>query len=147
MAGFYVDWDEHSYESLRAHLDRLDWVIAEWAFIAPVRRHAADRRTTPTTSSDLINQVPKARRPKVLLMVSNVLEEHRRDGSAGVNTLRLLADSGARRRAARDWRTQVDSLHLAGVTVDFESVPDQSLPLLGSIPRRPARGAWARASC
>lgn len=128
MAGFYVDWDEHSYQSLRAHLDRLDWVIAEWAFIATSGDTLRMARDT-NHILDLINQVPKTRRPKVLLMVSNVLE-NTAGRFGGANTLRLLSDSVARRRAALRLAHQVDSLHLAGVTVDFESVPDASLPLL-----------------
>jgi cellulose synthase/poly-beta-1,6-N-acetylglucosamine synthase-like glycosyltransferase/peptidoglycan/xylan/chitin deacetylase (PgdA/CDA1 family)/spore germination protein YaaH len=128
MAGFYVDWDEHSYQSLRAHLDRMDWVIAEWAFIATTGDTLRIQNDT-NHIMDLIHQEPLAKRPKVLLMVSNVLE-NTAGRFGGVNTLRLLSDSGARRRAARRLAHQVDSLHLAGVTVDFESVPDQSLPLL-----------------
>ncbi|MGH7594408.1 MAG: glycosyltransferase, partial [Gemmatimonadales bacterium] len=128
MAGFYVDWDEHSYQSLRTHLDRLDWVIAEWAFIATTGDTLRIARDT-NHILELVNQVPKARRPKVLLMVSNVLENSA-GRFGGVNTVRLLSDSVARRRAAFRLAHQVDSLHLAGVTVDFESVPDDLLPQL-----------------
>jgi cellulose synthase/poly-beta-1,6-N-acetylglucosamine synthase-like glycosyltransferase/peptidoglycan/xylan/chitin deacetylase (PgdA/CDA1 family)/spore germination protein YaaH len=130
MAGFYVDWDEHSFQSLRVHLDRLDWVIAEWAFIATsgdTLRFAGDTNHI----LDLINQEPASRRPKVLLMVSNVLE-NTAGRFGGVNTLRLLSDPVVRHRAAQRLAHQIDSLHLAGVTVDFESVPDESLPLLES---------------
>ncbi|MGH7523933.1 MAG: glycosyltransferase [Gemmatimonadales bacterium] len=130
MAGFYVDWDEHSYQSLRAHLDRLDWVIAEWAFIATSGDTLRIREDTNHVL-DLIHQVPASRRPKVLLMVSNVLE-NTAGRFGGVNTQRLLADTAARRRAARRLAERVDSLDLAGVTVDFESIPDASLPLLAS---------------
>src|SRR5689334_2155545 len=99
MAGFYVDWDEHSFQSLRAHLDRLDWVIAEWAFIANSGDTLRMARDTNRVM-DLIKQVPVARRPKILLMVSNVLE-NTAGRFGGVNTLRLLSDTAARHRAAQ----------------------------------------------
>ncbi|HEY4100730.1 MAG TPA: glycosyltransferase [Gemmatimonadales bacterium] len=128
MAGFYVNWDEHSYQSLRAHLDRLDWVIAEWAFIAPsgdTLRIAGDTNNILR----LIGHVPKDRRPKVLLMLSNV-QENTKGRFGGATTTRLLMDSTARRRAAIRIAQHVDSLDLAGVTIDFESIPDEQLPYL-----------------
>jgi cellulose synthase/poly-beta-1,6-N-acetylglucosamine synthase-like glycosyltransferase/peptidoglycan/xylan/chitin deacetylase (PgdA/CDA1 family)/spore germination protein YaaH len=129
LAGFYVDWDEHSYESLRAHLERMDWVIAEWAFIASAGDTLHVLEDTRKIVR-LIDQVPKDRRPKILLMVSNVIE---RSGGqfGGKVTERFLTDSLARRRAAHRLAQRVDSLHLAGVTVDFENIPDELLPQLG----------------
>ncbi len=122
LAGFYVDWDEHSYESLRDHLDRMDWVIAEWAFIAP----EGDTLNVLEDSRNimgLIAQVPKDRRPKVMLMVSNVLQ-HSGGRFGGPVTNHFLNDSLARRRAAKRLANRVDSLGLGGITVDFESIGD-----------------------
>lgn len=122
LAGFYVGWDEHSYESLRAHLDRLDWVIAEWAFIAP----SGDTiKMTPDRNKvlELIRKVPADRRPKVLLMVSNV-QEGTEGRFGGINSHRLLVDSVVRRRAAERLAREVRDSGFAGITVDFESVPD-----------------------
>src|SRR6185503_7845691 len=31
--GFYINWDESSYESLKRNLDHLDWVIPEWVHL------------------------------------------------------------------------------------------------------------------
>src|SRR4030095_4231159 len=31
--GFYVNWDESSYESLKRNLDHLDWVVPEWSHL------------------------------------------------------------------------------------------------------------------
>jgi cellulose synthase/poly-beta-1,6-N-acetylglucosamine synthase-like glycosyltransferase/peptidoglycan/xylan/chitin deacetylase (PgdA/CDA1 family)/spore germination protein YaaH len=128
LAGFYVNWDEHSYQSLRAHLDRLDWVIAEWAFVAPAGdslRVAADERDI----LGLIRKVPRGERPKVLLMVSNVME-NTNGRFGGANAERLIANPVARRRAAERLAQAVHERHLAGVTVDFESVSDEFLPQL-----------------
>src|SRR5690242_10462231 len=31
--GFFINWDESSYESLKRNLDHLDWVVAEWSHL------------------------------------------------------------------------------------------------------------------
>lgn len=131
MAGFYVGWDEHSYESLVAHIDRLDWVIAEWAFIAP----SGDTLSiTPDRNHMLetVRKVPAARRPKVLLMVSNVIEGTQ-GRFGGVNTRRLLDDPAIRRRAAERIAREVRDSGFAGVTVDFESVADADYPRVADL--------------
>src|SRR3954469_10156935 len=33
VAGFYVNWADNSFASLRRNYDKLDWVIGEWAFV------------------------------------------------------------------------------------------------------------------
>ena len=129
LAGFYVDWDEHSYESLRAHLDRMDWVIAEWAFIATAGDTVNVLEDTRNIMG-LIDQVSKDRRPKVMLMVSNV-QQHTGGRFGGVPTARFLNDPVARQRGAKRLAGRVDSLHLGGVSVDFENIPDELLPQLG----------------
>src|SRR5690349_12728766 len=35
VAGFYVNWDDNSFASFQAHIADLDWVVCEWAFVAP----------------------------------------------------------------------------------------------------------------
>jgi hypothetical protein len=34
--GFFINWDESSYESLKRNLDHLDWVVAEWSRLQSV---------------------------------------------------------------------------------------------------------------
>ena len=129
LAGFYVGWDEHSFESLQAHLDDLDWVIAEWAFIAPT---GDTLKVTPDKYKvlDLIRKEPEESRPKVLLMVSNVQEGG--DGRfGGATTRRLLNDTTIRRRAARRLAKEVRDSGFAGLTVDFESVDTLDYGKLG----------------
>ena len=129
LAGFYVDWDEHSFESLRAHLHRMDWVIAEWAFIA---ESGDTLRVVPDSRNimDLIAKAPKDLRPKVLLMVSNVREDSS-GRFGGLPTARLLTNPAARRLAAERLAVAVQDRGLAGVTVDLENIPDELLPQLG----------------
>ncbi|HEY4321597.1 MAG TPA: glycosyltransferase [Gemmatimonadales bacterium] len=129
LAGFFVNWDEHSYQSLRAHLDRMDWVIAEWGFLAP-SGDTVQIESDHWNVMGLVKQVRKERRPKVLLMVSNVLKDSS-GHFGGAATERFLASPRLRRQGAERIADRVDSLGLAGVTVDFESVPDSLYASLG----------------
>ncbi len=129
-AAFFVNWDEHSYASLRAHVDQLDWVIAEWAFIAPKGDTLSVERDTFNILG-LISKLPQRARPKVLLLVSNALKDSL--GRFGwASTTRLLASPEFRRRAAERLAVAVQSRKLAGVTVDFENLPDAELPQLAA---------------
>lgn len=124
VAGFYVNWDDNSFASLRAHVDALDWVIAEWGFIAPggdSLRLAVDPKVL-----FLVQQRPVERRPKVFLMLTSVIQGAGKfEGNQGPH---LLADSTRRARVAAQAADAVRRYGLAGVTVDFESMPDASLP-------------------
>jgi len=35
VAAFYVNWDDNSWSSFRTHVADMDWVVCEWAFLAP----------------------------------------------------------------------------------------------------------------
>ena len=43
--GFYINWDESSYESLKRNLDHLDWVIAEWSHLQDTSKGASPLAT------------------------------------------------------------------------------------------------------
>ncbi len=121
IAGFYVNWDDNSTASLHDHADDLDWVVCEWAFVAPggdSLRMKIDRRVQYT-----INQVvaDPAQRPSVFLMVSNYDQLTHRWDPASLR--HLLVDRAARQRAIGQLTDSVTHYGLAGVTIDFEEVP------------------------
>ena len=73
-AGFFVNWDDNSFVSLRAHASRLDWVVCEWLFLNPVNdslRSRVDRRVLYLRQS-----LPAAERPNVLAMLTNYDSAH-----------------------------------------------------------------------
>lgn len=124
LIGFYVNWDDNALVSLQAHASSMDWVVAEWAFIAPggdSLRFAVDPRALY-----VVQGLPVAERPRVLLMVSNVREGAGRFDPRDAS--RLLADSLRRVAAARSVAATVRRFGLAGATIDFESLADADLP-------------------
>ncbi|MES2306693.1 MAG: glycosyltransferase [Gemmatimonadota bacterium] len=124
FAGFYVNWDDNSFASLKAHVDQLDWVIAEWGFVTP-GGDSLQLKIDPKLLF-LIQSLPDSARPRVLLMLSNVTQGVGEFG--GSSGPRLLADATRRQRAVRQAVSAVRRLGLAGITVDFESMPEGSLP-------------------
>ncbi|HVH09838.1 MAG TPA: glycosyltransferase [Gemmatimonadales bacterium] len=123
-AGFYVNWDDNSLASLRAHVDALDWIVAEWGFVGagvdtvPVR-FQVDRRVLALAA--------RAKQPvRVFALVTNFTGD---DFDPRALT-RLLGRPRLWRRAVNVIADTLARYDLAGVTVDFENVPRATHPAL-----------------
>ena len=69
FAAFYVNWDDNAFASLRKHAEDIDWLVAEWAFVAAAGdslQIKVDRRVP-----FLLSTLPANNRPRVLAMISN----------------------------------------------------------------------------
>ncbi len=118
-AGFYVNWDDNSFVSLRQHGTRLDWVICEWGFVqsADSLRLRVDRRVLFFTQ-----QLPADQRPAVLLMVTNYDSSRAEFDPAALQ--RLIGSPARRAVVVAQLARAVRTYGLGGVTVDFEEIPD-----------------------
>ena len=124
VAGFYVNWDDNSLASFRAHAAELDWVVCEWAFITDAGdslRFAVDRRVL-----EVAGRLPPAQRPGVLALATNFDSASQRFDR--VRLRRLVARPSNRARAVAQLTGLVRQYALTGVTVDFEDVPDELQP-------------------
>lgn len=119
VAAFHVNWDPASRRSLLALRDRLDWVIAEWAFVAD--EPAAPVRFEPDTS--LVRLLAADQRgPRLVLMLSNAQDA----GFDGARVARLLAVPARRAAAIETLLASAEELDAAGLLLDFEALgPDQ----------------------
>lgn len=116
--GFYVPWDSASADSLRAHLNQLDWVMPALATVSGDHRlHVVN----DTRFAWLLATAP--RRPRSLTMVQNLAGGH----WDGAGTAALLHDPAVRARLVGQLGAMVDRQHAAGVTFDFESLPASAL--------------------
>ncbi|HEY7181229.1 MAG TPA: glycosyltransferase [Blastocatellia bacterium] len=120
--GFYVNWDDSSYQSLKSHLSELDWVVPEWLrlqtgdqpFASEIDPRALDliRRTQPGTPI-----IPLLRNSK--------------DGKWEPDTLvRQIADEPSRARLVNALTQFVIAQNFQGVCIDFEEMPDSAQPHL-----------------
>ncbi len=119
IAGFYVNWDDNSFASLQRNLRKMDWVVLEWAVVAPggdSLQISIDPRVI-----QLMRITPRDVRPKLLVMVSNFDTTQKTFRSPTLRNLLTRPAARARAIGQLDRLIAVDSL--GGVVVDFEEVP------------------------
>ncbi len=123
--GFYVNWDESSYASLKRNLDHLDWVIAEWSHL----------QSSPDGGISLITEVDppalnwiRLTRPQVQVipMVQNLLDEKWQPDLLA----RAISDEPGRQRLITELTEFVQQNKFPGVCVDFEEPPPATQPAL-----------------
>jgi cellulose synthase/poly-beta-1,6-N-acetylglucosamine synthase-like glycosyltransferase/peptidoglycan/xylan/chitin deacetylase (PgdA/CDA1 family)/spore germination protein YaaH len=119
--GFFINWDESSYESLKRNLDHLDWVVAEWSHL----------RDVPANQNPLVTDVHipalnwiRLTRPevRVLPMVQNVVNEKWQ----GDLLARWVSDEPHRQNLITALTAFVQDNKFAGICVDFEEPPTSS---------------------
>src|SRR5262245_29753556 len=68
--GFYTNWDDSSYESLKRNLDHLDWVVPEWIHLQ------SDSQMVTDVDAPALNWIRETRpQVRILPMLSNVIDE------------------------------------------------------------------------
>jgi cellulose synthase/poly-beta-1,6-N-acetylglucosamine synthase-like glycosyltransferase/peptidoglycan/xylan/chitin deacetylase (PgdA/CDA1 family)/spore germination protein YaaH len=114
--GFYANWDDASFASLRNNVQHLDWVVASWLYLLGDNMDL--RITLDEKALELIRQEkPSA---AILAMIQNS-SAYQWDG-AGL--ARMLADPEKRKERIEGIAKFVEANNLQGVTVDFEQFPD-----------------------
>jgi peptidoglycan-N-acetylglucosamine deacetylase len=123
--GFYVNWDESSYASLKRNLDHLDWVIAEWSHL----QAAPDGSTSLVTDVDApaLNWVRLTRpQVQVIPMVQNLVDEKWQPELLA----RAVSDEPGRQRLIAALADFIEQNKFPGVCVDFEEPPPATEPAL-----------------
>lgn len=120
--GFYVNWDDSSYQSLKRYLPQLDQLVPEW-----LRLQAGSQPVVPEIDQRALDLV-RQRRPElpILPMIHNS-----QDGKWEPQTLaQQLATAPARAQLVTALLQFVQSHHFQGVCIDFEEVPTATQPHL-----------------
>ena len=124
MAGFYVNWDDNSFSSLKQHLSSLTELDAEWLHFSsggltqddPVKA-AALLAYLHTQKADGLRVVP----------VVNTYDGNTQSWD-GASLARTLHDRAGRRKLEDGLLTYVAQVHGGGLMIDFEQVPDAAQP-------------------
>jgi cellulose synthase/poly-beta-1,6-N-acetylglucosamine synthase-like glycosyltransferase/peptidoglycan/xylan/chitin deacetylase (PgdA/CDA1 family)/spore germination protein YaaH len=118
--GFFINWDESSYESLKRNLDHLDWVVAEWSHLQNVPAGANPLATDVHIPA--LNWIRLTRpQVRVMPMVQNVV-----NGKWDSDLLaRSIADEPHRQLLINSVANFVTENKFAGVCVDFEETPPE----------------------
>ncbi len=123
VAGFYVNWDDNSFASLKRNYDKLNWVIGEWAFISD-DADSLRLRVKPEVI-ELLGSRPAEERPSLFIMISNYVVHAGGDSARGrfdPKAVRaFLTNPAARAAAVRQLQAAVRQYGLAGTTLDMES--------------------------
>ena len=116
--GFFINWDESSYESLKRNLSQLDWVVAEWSHLQNVPDGANPLATDIHIPA--LNWI-RLTRPEVriLPMVQNLIDEKWQ----GDLLARQIADEPHRQLLINSLVSFVQDNKFAGICVDFEEPP------------------------
>ncbi|MEI6650387.1 MAG: glycosyltransferase [Candidatus Moraniibacteriota bacterium] len=123
--GFFVNWDDNSFSSLRANIGSLDGLMPEWLHLV-----SADGTVIVDDAkrqSDVLAYL-RATRPDLAIvpLVNNYSPEKQDwDGAALAG---MLADPVARKTTVATLLQYVKQNDLSGVSIDFENVPTASQP-------------------
>jgi len=116
--GFYVNWDDSSYQSLKLHLDQLDQLLPEWLWLQD-----GDHPVAPDIDPRALDLI-YSRRPD--LPIIPVIKNLKDDGWESQMCARQIADEASRTRLVNELLRFVGDRRFQGVCVDFEDVPEAS---------------------
>jgi peptidoglycan-N-acetylglucosamine deacetylase len=118
--GFYVNWDDSSYQSLKRNLAQLDWLVPEWGRLQEGAGSDPLARDIDSRALDLL----RSERPEmpIIPLVQNYQNE--RWNPALLE--RALADETSRARLIESLVRFVKENKFAGVCIDFEEAPAAS---------------------
>ncbi|MEO8999217.1 MAG: glycosyl hydrolase family 18 protein, partial [Rhodanobacter sp.] len=116
--GFYVNWDDTSYPSLKRALPTLDWVIPTWMSLS-----GPDMALTTDIDAKALNLI---RRQKPSTPILPLLQNAVNGNWDGKGLARMLADPATRQARVAQIVSVVAANRLQGVTIDFEEVPESS---------------------
>lgn len=120
--GFYVNWDDSSYSSLKRNLQQLDWLVPEWVRLGDPNANNGDPlvRDIDPKALDLIRR----ERPQmpILPLVQNYKDEQWNSDLLA----HAVGDEPSRQSLVSDLVRVVDENKFGGVTIDLEEVPSAS---------------------
>ncbi|MGH9932857.1 MAG: glycosyltransferase [Pyrinomonadaceae bacterium] len=123
--GFYINWDESSYESLKRNLDHLDWVIAEWSHLQDTAKGTSPLATE--VDAPALNWIRLTRpQVRVIPMVQNLIDEKWTPDILA----HAVGDEASRQKLISALTAFVEENKFAGLCLDFEEPPLATQPAL-----------------
>jgi cellulose synthase/poly-beta-1,6-N-acetylglucosamine synthase-like glycosyltransferase/peptidoglycan/xylan/chitin deacetylase (PgdA/CDA1 family)/spore germination protein YaaH len=119
--GFYINWDDSSYESLKRNVNQLDWIVPAWIHLQDVNSTNSDPLVSDLQNGiDALNFI-RTTRPQltILPMVQNIADE-KFDGAL---LARSVSDEPHRQQLISSLLAFVQTNKFGGVCIDFEEPP------------------------
>ena len=117
-----MNWDEASFSSLKANLDALDLLVPEWLHI-----YGPDGKLEEDDPDGQRGVVEYIRDNRPSLRILPLVNNYHGDTFDSQNLVRVLADKTLRTSAIDQMLKYVKDHAFAGLTIDFEGLPDSSL--------------------
>jgi cellulose synthase/poly-beta-1,6-N-acetylglucosamine synthase-like glycosyltransferase/spore germination protein YaaH/peptidoglycan/xylan/chitin deacetylase (PgdA/CDA1 family) len=115
-AGFYVNWDLQSYNSLKTNIDNMNMVLPEWLYIG-------DNVDTVITDIDKkALDVMAGKDVKIVPMISNYFNEKWNSDNAE----RIISSPEKRKKFIASVINVLNEYNFSGVNVDLENLKDNS---------------------
>lgn len=124
VTGFYVNWDDNSFSSLKQHLNQLTELDPEWLHFTSAGLTPDDPVKTANLLGYLHDQRPEGLR--VVPLVNNYDNRHQRWDSLSLT--QMLHDPTRRAQVQRHLLDYVRQVHGGGLMIDFEQVPAAAQP-------------------
>ncbi|MCL5773238.1 MAG: glycosyltransferase [Firmicutes bacterium] len=127
LIGFFVNWDDTSFTSLKENIFRLDILAPEW-----IHLEGGDGSIIlddPARQNIVISYIRQNRPALKILPLVNNFNNQTMEWESGKLT-KMLFDPGACRRTIDNLLQVIQSKGFSGICVDFESVPEKSQPAL-----------------
>jgi len=116
--GFYVNWDDSSYQSLKHHVAELDWVVPEW-----IRLRDGDQPLVRDLDPRALDFIRRERpQMPILPLIQNYQNEQWNPGIL----VHAITDATSRKRLVNALDQLVTQERFGGVCIDFEEVPASS---------------------
>ena len=116
--GFYVNWDDSSYASLKGNINNLDWLVPEW-----IRLKDGDDPLVKDIDPKALDFV---RRERPGMPILPLVQNYRNEQWNPQLLARAVATEDSRQRLINALLKTVDENKFRGVTIDLEEVPTAS---------------------
>jgi cellulose synthase/poly-beta-1,6-N-acetylglucosamine synthase-like glycosyltransferase/peptidoglycan/xylan/chitin deacetylase (PgdA/CDA1 family)/spore germination protein YaaH len=114
--GFYANWDDGSFASLRNNVQNMDWIVPSWLYLQ------GDDMDLKVTLDDKALELIRREKPGAVILA--MIQNSTAYKWEGAGLARLLADPQKRRDRIAGIVKFIEANNLQGITVDFEQFPD-----------------------
>jgi cellulose synthase/poly-beta-1,6-N-acetylglucosamine synthase-like glycosyltransferase/peptidoglycan/xylan/chitin deacetylase (PgdA/CDA1 family)/spore germination protein YaaH len=119
--GFYINWDDSSYESLKRNIDHLDWVIPAWLHLEePSGSNQSPIVSDMQNGVEALNFIRDTRPQITILPMAQNISNEKFDGAL---LGRLVADEAHRQQLINSLLSFVQTNKFGGICIDFEEPP------------------------
>ena len=121
--GFYVNWDDNSFTSLKQNINSIDKLIPEWLHLADANGNIIE--DDPAKQQEVLNYIHQTRPGLPIMPLINNFDKNIQDWQG--NALgQMLSNPVARAKTIQALLDYVQSNHFSGLSIDFENIPSQS---------------------